>query len=661
MRLTVRRKLIATLMLVGLLPMVVAMPAIIGIGASLRLELVRRDCLNLAETSAHAISLQIGSEVKRVGLLSQLTVVVDYAASKDPQSSKATSSGYALTDALIKSVLNNPLSDDLKLSGAAGPPNTRFLVMDRLGDVIAADVNPDAWNQANQGWWGRAFVDGKPHGVVGIWNNKLVIAAPILQKQTGRFLGYIEESYSTNPIADELHQRPLAKGMTAEVYDNELQTAVLVNGGVTTPEAHSQTQSGNQSFIWWHDLIKGTVASSVTVNFGGLDHAMAAPIVFPQWNIIFGEPSLQSLEEIFDYARTIGLASLALIAGFLFLGLFISQHEIIRPIMRLRHAASAVGRGELNVRLLSDSGPDGTFRHDEIGDLAVDFDAMTRQLQRNIDQINNNNKARQRFMEIAGHELRTPTTHILLKSDLLQRQLAQAGILRPQASRAEKAEDPLVQAFGSIDDITASAHRLARIIDNLLKLVESNKFISTFQRRLFDVRSLILNVCEQYASFISARNQKLIVHVPEILPQMDGDPDKIYDVLANVLSNAIRFSPDHAVIRVAAQLLIGDVLEIIVEDSGAGMPQQVMDKLFEPFQTGGDTLRHHSGTFEFQSKGLGVGLAIVRRFVELHGGVIRVHPLAQGTRVQILLPLTEDVIVNNTHVSETSESDLESP
>ncbi|HMD54689.1 MAG TPA: ATP-binding protein, partial [Phycisphaerae bacterium] len=104
-----------------------------------------------------------------------------------------------------------------------------------------------------------------------------------------------------------------------------------------------------------------------------------------------------------------------------------------------------------------------------------------------------------------------------------------------------------------------------------------------------------------------------------------------------------------------------DVLEIVVEDTGVGVPRQVMEKLFEPFQTGGDALRHHSGTFEYQSQGLGVGLAIVRRFVELHGGLIRMYPLAQGTRVQILLPLTEDVIVNNAYVAPASDPSPESP
>jgi signal transduction histidine kinase len=69
--------------------------------------------------------------------------------------------------------------------------------------------------------------------------------------------------------------------------------------------------------------------------------------------------------------------------------------------------------------------------------------------------------------------------------------------------------------------------------------------------------------------------------------------------------------------------------------------------LFEPFYTGSDILHHHSGTFEFGSKGIGLGLAIVRRFIELHGGIVRAHAIVRegrtaGTQFQILLPVGRD-------------------
>jgi signal transduction histidine kinase len=89
------------------------------------------------------------------------------------------------------------------------------------------------------------------------------------------------------------------------------------------------------------------------------------------------------------------------------------------------------------------------------------------------------------------------------------------------------------------------------------------------------------------------------------------------------------------------------MLEILVEDSGPGIPQEDLANLFEPFYTGSDILHHHSGTFEYGSKGLGLGLAIVRRFIELHGGIVRAHAIRKdgkttGTQFQILLPLMKN-------------------
>ena len=107
---------------------------------------------------------------------------------------------------------------------------------------------------------------------------------------------------------------------------------------------------------------------------------------------------------VYTGARFVGGVGVALILVLFILGIAISNREIFMPILRLREATAAVGRGELNVRLLSDAA-DPTFRKDELGDLARDFDEMTRQLQKNVNQLARSNEAKRRFMELAGHEL----------------------------------------------------------------------------------------------------------------------------------------------------------------------------------------------------------------------------------------------------------------
>ena len=192
---------------------------------------------------------------------------------------------------------------------------------------------------------------------------------------------------------------------------------------------------------------------------------------------------------------------------------------------------------------------------------------------------------------------------------------------------------------GAVTKVIAKTHRLSRIIENLLKLVNNDQFTTRLMRQPIDMRALILQVCNDNRPFVLERKQQMQIDIPENLPAFEGDRDKLEDVLTNLVSNAIRFSPDHSTIKVAARAVVGDMLEIMVEDAGPGISESDLANLFEPFYTGTDIMHHHSGTIEFGSKGIGLGLAIVRRFVEIHGGVVRAHATGHGTQFQILLPL----------------------
>src|SRR6185369_6987443 len=114
---------------------------------------------------------------------------------------------------------------------------------------------------------------------------------------------------------------------------------------------------------------------------------------------------------------------------------------------------------------------DPTFRRDELGDLARDFDEMTRQLQKNVNQLARSNEAKRRFMELAGHELRTPVTFLLGVCQLAQKQLqvlqAQAtdGIPEDEAAIALAAKNAAAIA-SALTKIAAKTQRLTRIIDN---------------------------------------------------------------------------------------------------------------------------------------------------------------------------------------------------
>jgi len=127
--------------------------------------------------------------------------------------------------------------------------------------------------------------------------------------------------------------------------------------------------------------------------------------------------------------------------------------------------------------------------------------------------------------------------------------------------------------------------------------------------------------------------------VADDLGYFEIDADKISAVLVNLLTNAIKFTPDGGLIEISAQTYGSDLAEIRVEDRGVGLDPQALEHLFQPFFTELDPSRHSSGDFGFCKRGLGLGLTIAKQFVEMHGGYIAASSReGGGTTITVHLP-----------------------
>jgi signal transduction histidine kinase len=120
---------------------------------------------------------------------------------------------------------------------------------------------------------------------------------------------------------------------------------------------------------------------------------------------------------------------------------------------------------------------------------------------------------------------------------------------------------------------------------------------------------------------------------------IEADPNKLRDVVVNLLSNAIKFSPDGSELAISANSADDECVIIRVIDHGIGADAQVLSRMFEPFFTQLDTSTHSTGDFGFRKRGMGLGLSLVRRFVELHGGTVRAESEpGKGTVVIVRWP-----------------------
>jgi signal transduction histidine kinase len=227
------------------------------------------------------------------------------------------------------------------------------------------------------------------------------------------------------------------------------------------------------------------------------------------------------------------------------------------------------------------------------------------------------------FIEVASHEFNTPITLVLGLAELLR-------LANPD--RSDQEQEILRQ-------ITASGRQLARLVTNMLTLLRAEDFRKTMQRSPSSLSELIQRVVDQVRPFLHVRRLQLQVRQADALGTFEIDADKIVAVLVNLVTNAIKFTPDAGLIELRSRINAADEAEIVIEDHGIGLEPQALQHLFQPFFTQFDPSRHSSGDFGFCKRGLGLGLSIAKQFVEMHGGRIFAENVeAGGTRVTVILP-----------------------
>jgi signal transduction histidine kinase len=255
--------------------------------------------------------------------------------------------------------------------------------------------------------------------------------------------------------------------------------------------------------------------------------------------------------------------------------------------------------------------------------LIAELQTANGRLKRANEELEEAGQLKSAFIEVASHEFNTPITLVLGLSELLR-------LLNPRRDEQEQA---------LVERISDSARQLARLVTNTLTLMRADDFRQTLQRARVDLAGLLRGVIGQVQPFVHARHLRLDVDVPDDLGTFEVDADKISACVVNLLTNAIKFTPDGGEITLGARLSGPDEAEIRIVDRGIGLEPRALNRLFQPFFTQFDSSLHSSGDFGFNKRGLGLGLSIVKQFVELHGGRVRAESvLGEGTTVTVVLP-----------------------
>jgi signal transduction histidine kinase len=255
--------------------------------------------------------------------------------------------------------------------------------------------------------------------------------------------------------------------------------------------------------------------------------------------------------------------------------------------------------------------------------LIAQLQATNHQLKAANIKLSEANELKSAFIEVASHEFNTPITLVLGLSELLL-------LINPERDPSEKQ---------IVTQISEAARQLAKLVADTLKLMRSDDFQQTLQRSTVDLALLLHEAADRLMPFVETRKMTFTVDVPADLGLFQIDAAKIRDSILNLLTNALKFTPDAGTIGISAQINDFDEAEIVVYDEGIGIEPRALNRLFEPFFTEFDPSRHSTGDFGFEKRGLGLGLSIVRQFVEMHGGkIVTESEVGQGTKVTVYLP-----------------------
>ena len=212
---------------------------------------------------------------------------------------------------------------------------------------------------------------------------------------------------------------------------------------------------------------------------------------------------------------------------------------------------------------------------------------------------------------VVAHELRNPLSIVVLNAELLTR-----GVQDP--SLLEAAEE-----------VTRAAARMTRLIADLLDVTRIQAGELRISRREHDVNALLSEVHHTYEPLFAARGIRFTVDLPQVAMVASCDHDRIVQVLSNLLSNAMKFTPKNGLVGLRAEPREGNQIELVLTNSGAGISASALPHVFERFwQLDSD-----------RTRGLGIGLFICKKIVEVHGGQIWAESgLGSGATFRFTLP-----------------------
>jgi len=404
-------------------------------------------------------------------------------------------------------------------------------------------------------------------------------------------LAYIDSPPQREILADRLGQADV-RIVFGLLEDGQFRPAS--NGTVVAPLQAAQRRGQSREQV--------TVAYRLEVTNAIVPYAVEVTLANPY---TFRASAIANLTGLLV---AIGLFALAL-AVIVAAGL---ARRFTTPLRRLTEASRALAEGDLASRVPPEQVHGGSS---ELTALGLQFNAMAERLEESVTIIRRDRDRSRDFLADVSHELRTPLAALRTFNELLKEQ---AG------------DDPAARAE-FLESSGQQLERLDWLAQNLLELSKLDSGLVLLDLRPDDLRAAVDSAVEQAEPAARKRGVALAVHLPDAPLRIRHDPQRIGQVVANLVGNAIKFTGRGGSVTVDVHPH-RDGARIEVSDTGVGIDAAELPRVFDRFYRG-------SRANEARGSGSGLGLAIVRSIVEMHGGTVAVESrLGTGSRFTVTLP-----------------------
>ncbi|MEO1438790.1 MAG: HAMP domain-containing sensor histidine kinase [Chloroflexota bacterium] len=370
------------------------------------------------------------------------------------------------------------------------------------------------------------------------------------------------------------------------------------------------------------ESIHATEAVFRNVEIGDLHlRVLTSPVTLPNSSVavhIQVASSLETVNQAMDRLLSIMVICMVLaVGGSAVVGMLISN-QALKPVDDLTRAAALITETDDLSTRLPWQGP-----MDELGRLTFVFNKM-------MNRVEHLFGVQQRFVGDVSHELRTPLTAIRGNLELVQRYGAD--------------EESMSAIFSEVD-------RMSRMVSDLLLLARADYGGMKLDLNPIDLDSIVMDTVREAESIIHVRGDDLNVKLGRFEPmRINGNPDRIKQLLLNLVSNAIKFTQDGGEIKLSLSEE-GKYAVMRVSDTGIGIPEDDIPQVFDRFYQAESSRANTE-----KDSGTGLGLSICKWIAEAHGGTIRVDSqIGHGTTFTVAIPMLEYTAKTRTNMTVTEE------